>query len=150
MAHPLLAWSRIVFRRMGLRLGASIVLAALLWLKQRAALRLKRQAWAQETRRLAEQRRCGASPCTVAARLCSAGAPAPSPPRPSICFQGAGCLVMYHVGVARYVQEHFANVAEASVYGCSSGALVASCLAAGLDLGSHSLVAQQCVEKTRR
>jgi hypothetical protein len=52
--------------------------------------------------------------------------------RPSICFQGSGCVLVYHIGVARYVEDHF-DCSDVCFLGASGGAIIAAMMA--LDLG---------------
>jgi len=150
-------WARGVARRLGPRLA--VVVAVLWWLRRRAALayRRKRLAWVAQTKEQQRWRDSKRRADSVADPVARAGtdpdphAGADAGPhghndarRPSICFQGAGCMVIYHVGVARYVEQHF-ELAEARIYGASAGAIVAASLAVGLDLGPRGFVAQQSV-----
>ena len=48
------------------------------------------------------------------------------------CFQGAGLLLVYELGVAKYLQQHMR--APGVVLGASGGALVAALLACQVDL----------------
>ena len=67
--------------------------------------------------------------------------------RPSICFQGAGCALVYHLGVAAYLQQHF-DLTHVRFLGASGGALAAVCLALNIDMDfameSNIIVAQRC------
>lgn len=53
--------------------------------------------------------------------------------RPSICFQGSGCVIVYHIGVARYLQDHF-DLSNARFLAASGGSIVAAMLALDLDM----------------
>jgi predicted acylesterase/phospholipase RssA len=135
-----------------------VIVVVLWWLRRRAALayRRKRQAWDCQTKEQQRWRDAKRLADSVADPEPHAGAdagphghndarrPPAAPTRPSICFQGAGCMVIYHVGVARYVEQHF-ELANARIYGASAGAIVAASLAVGLDLGPRGFVAQQSV-----
>jgi len=56
-----------------------------------------------------------------------------APPRPSVCFQGSGCVIVYHIGVARYLQEHF-DLSDACFLGASGGSIVAAMLGLGFSM----------------
>ena len=53
--------------------------------------------------------------------------------KPSVCFQGSGCVIIYHIGVGRYIQEHF-NLDNVTFLAASGGSIVAAMLALGLDM----------------
>jgi len=53
--------------------------------------------------------------------------------KPSVCFQGSGCVIVYHIGVGRYIQQHF-NLDNVSFLAASGGSIVAAMLALGLDM----------------
>ena len=53
--------------------------------------------------------------------------------RPSISFQGSGCVIVYHIGVARYLQENF-DLSNVTFLAASGGSIVAAMLALGLEM----------------
>ncbi len=53
--------------------------------------------------------------------------------RPSVCFQGSGCVIVYHIGCAQYLQEHF-DLKNVTFLAASGGSIVAAMLALGLDM----------------
>ena len=53
--------------------------------------------------------------------------------RLSVCFQGAGAVLVYHMGVAAYFQQHF-DLRSVALLGASGGSLAATCLAIELDM----------------
>ena len=53
--------------------------------------------------------------------------------KPSVCFQGSGCVIVYHIGVGRYIQEQF-NLENVTFLAASGGSIVAAMLALGLDM----------------
>jgi len=50
-----------------------------------------------------------------------------------VCFQGSGCVIVYHIGVARYLQEHF-ELDDVTFLAASGGSIVAAMLALGLSM----------------
>ena len=64
--------------------------------------------------------------------LAALGKVAPRP-RPSVCFQGSGCVIVYHIGVARYMQEHF-DLSNTIFLAASGGSIVAAMLALGISM----------------
>ena len=115
-------------RRMGLR-GWLCALALVLALYQRLrrSLAHKRREWRAQTDRHVEAR------AQATGKGTGTTGTGTDTPLPSICFQGAGCVLVYHVGVARYVCAHF-ETEHARFLGASGGAVVAACVAAGVDL----------------
>ena len=69
---------------------------------------------------------------------CRVGA---SAQRPSVCFQGSGCVIVYHIGVAQYLQEHF-DLRDATFCAASGGSIVAAMLA--LDMPMELAYRENC------
>jgi hypothetical protein len=61
--------------------------------------------------------------------------------RPSISFQGSGCVLVYHIGAARYVEDHF-DTSNVTYLGASGGAIIAAMMA--MDLGMDFAYAENC------
>ena len=51
----------------------------------------------------------------------------------SICFRGSGLLLIYHIGVAAHLQEHY-DLSTTRIAGTSGGSIVAGLLAAGVPM----------------
>ena len=63
--------------------------------------------------------------------------------RLSICFQGAGAVLVYHMGVAAYFQQHF-DLRSVALLGACGGSLAATCLAIELDMDYVRCYAIDC------
>ncbi len=57
----------------------------------------------------------------------------------SVAFSGAFFAWPFHAGVASYLQSHGAPAGTARIYGTSSGGVVATMLACGIDLATDGL-----------
>jgi hypothetical protein len=68
-----------------------------------------------------------------ASHLCLQAIVSNDAPRLSICFQGAGAVLVYHMGVAAYFQQHF-DLSQVAFLGASGGSLPATCLCTELDM----------------